>query len=83
MAAGTGLGLNIVRQLVTDLEGTIDIQSGKGNRTTVRVTIPLQPSSGTPEMHYMESSSVIADTKTRCKGLSLLFAWWDLNTIRT
>jgi two-component system NtrC family sensor kinase len=38
---GTGLGLSVVYGIVEGLGGTIDIQSRKGEGTTVRVRLPL------------------------------------------
>lgn len=43
LAAGSGLGLSIVRSLVQSLGGCIDIKSCLGEGTTVKVTIPLTP----------------------------------------
>jgi len=39
-AQGTGLGLAICRHLVVDTRGTIEIESGEGEGTTVRVALP-------------------------------------------
>lgn len=39
-AAGAGLGLAIVRDLVTLMEGTVDLHSEAGDGTTVVVTLP-------------------------------------------
>jgi len=38
---GTGLGMSIVRQLVTLMKGEITIDSAKDRGTTIRVTLPL------------------------------------------
>lgn len=38
---GTGLGLWIVREKLSDLGGTIDVKSDRG--TTIRITIPVKP----------------------------------------
>lgn len=40
-AAGTGLGLGIVRRIVTRMGGKIDVKSQKGRGTTFRVSLPL------------------------------------------
>ena len=39
---GTGLGMSIVKQLTDLMGGTIDIQSEKGNGTTISVSIPMK-----------------------------------------
>jgi signal transduction histidine kinase len=39
---GTGLGLSVVRRLVTDLGGSLRIQSAVGTGTTVTVELPAQ-----------------------------------------
>jgi signal transduction histidine kinase len=41
--SGAGLGLYIVRSLVTALGGTVDIASALGRGTTVTVQLPLRP----------------------------------------
>ena len=43
---GTGLGMSIVRRLVTIMNGQIDITSEEGRGTTFRVTIPLPDAAG-------------------------------------
>jgi len=44
MSAGTGLGLSIVRQLINDLDGSIDIESEVGYGTWVKVSVPASTS---------------------------------------
>ena len=70
MSVGTGLGLSIVRQLVKDLGGNIDLQSEKCHGTKVKVVVPLE-SITTPEPELLENVSMVLDTKTRCKGLTI------------
>lgn len=41
LSVGTGLGLSIVRSLVKSLRGTIKVDSGPGEGTTVKVTLPV------------------------------------------
>jgi nitrogen fixation/metabolism regulation signal transduction histidine kinase len=38
---GSGLGLTIVERIVSDHEGEIDVDSGKGRGTTFRIRLPL------------------------------------------
>lgn len=77
IAVGTGLGLSIVRQLVTDLGGEIDVQSEKGYGTSVKVIVPLLPSSEPPEQHFIEATSMISDIGRRTKNLKLCLIGFD------
>ena len=43
---GTGLGLFIAHQIVTEMEGTIEARSQPGLGTTVRVRIPRKETGG-------------------------------------
>ena len=42
-ATGTGLGLSIVQRLVTDLQGTIGVESTPGKGTRVTIDFPVAP----------------------------------------
>ncbi|OHU88445.1 MULTISPECIES: PocR ligand-binding domain-containing protein [Pseudoalteromonas] len=44
---GTGLGMSITRNLLTLMNGTIDIQSQLGKGTTVTIALPLEADSST------------------------------------
>lgn len=44
---GTGLGMSIVRQLVTLMQGEITIDSATARGTTIRVTLPLEAAEAT------------------------------------
>lgn len=46
LAPGTGLGLSLVKQIVSTLGGTISIQSGLNVGTKITVTLPLTPAAG-------------------------------------
>ncbi|KAJ5116103.1 hypothetical protein N7456_000451 [Penicillium angulare] len=52
LAAGSGLGLSIVRSLIKPLGGTINIQSQIGKGTTVKVTLPLIRPGQEMEAHF-------------------------------
>ncbi|KAM0721530.1 hypothetical protein Q7P37_002455 [Cladosporium fusiforme] len=41
LTAGTGLGLNLVAQIVKSQGGTVQVQSSRGVGTTVKVSVPL------------------------------------------
>ena len=38
---GTGLGLTVVKQIITEHNGTVDVESEPGQRTTFRIRLPL------------------------------------------
>lgn len=40
---GSGLGLSIVQHLVDELQGTVDVETEKGEGTLFRVRLPLRP----------------------------------------
>lgn len=63
---GTGLGLNIAKQLVTAMGGTIDVQSKYGIGTCFTVVIPQQIVDDTP-MNEKPKAVAVADTKTEEK----------------
>lgn len=49
LAPGTGLGLSLVKQIVTRLRGKIFVDSQVGIGTTVTLTLPLEQSPPTPD----------------------------------
>lgn len=85
---GAGLGLSIVRQIVQDLKGTIDIKSTKGVGTTVTVRFPVEildekPAPPPGRMGRFYDIINIDAIRERCKGLKVCFIqpWETLNTI--
>jgi anti-sigma regulatory factor (Ser/Thr protein kinase) len=60
ISVGTGVGLSIVKRLVEELNGAIDVQSGDGLGTRVCVTVPLgemtAPVNGADNLLHEEAS---------------------------
>jgi signal transduction histidine kinase len=78
MSAGTGLGLSIVRQLVNDLEGSIDIESEVGYGTWVKVSVASSiSSSDQPDEQSIGSSAKIRDIRVWCVGLKICLVGFD------
>lgn len=48
LAPGTGLGLSLVKQIVSSLDGTISIQSRVNIGTKITITLPLTPLPSSP-----------------------------------
>ncbi|KAL8715606.1 MAG: hypothetical protein Q9220_000943 [cf. Caloplaca sp. 1 TL-2023] len=71
LANGTGLGLSIVRSIVTMLEGTINIESQRGQGTEVQIRIPLNRESGS-DTPASTPSSVGSPSKLQDSSISLL-----------
>ncbi|CAG8978942.1 hypothetical protein HYALB_00013333 [Hymenoscyphus albidus] len=78
MSVGTGLGLSIVRQLVTDIDGCIDIESELGYGTTVKVSVPLKPSD-IPDSNTQSigSTAMIRDIGVWCRDVTLCLVGFD------
>jgi Histidine kinase-, DNA gyrase B-, and HSP90-like ATPase len=78
LSVGTGLGLSIVRQLVTDLEGYIDVESDIGHGTSIKVSIPLKvPEADVPHRNLVGESATIRDIGVWSKGLILCIVGFD------
>ncbi|PQE21560.1 hsp90 protein [Rutstroemia sp. NJR-2017a WRK4] len=67
MCIGTGLGLSIVKQLIHDLEGTIDVSSEVGVGTCVKVEIPVSPRISALQLN----DALVAQTRKQCRGFSM------------
>ena len=52
-ASGVGLGLSIVKEIISALDGTIEVDSSEGNGSTFRFTLPLE------QDKKLERSSII------------------------
>ena len=78
MSAGTGLGLSIVRQLVNDLEGSIDIESELGYGTWIKVSVASSiSSSDQPDEQSIGSSAKIRDIRVWCVGHKICLVGFD------
>ncbi|KAH6719464.1 hypothetical protein BKA61DRAFT_669786 [Leptodontidium sp. MPI-SDFR-AT-0119] len=77
MAVGTGLGLSIVRQLIRDLGGQINIKSEVKQGTKVTVSVPLLAPSDIPISEISDNESLIADVRSRARGLKLCLIDFD------
>lgn len=67
---GTGLGMAIVKNLVTQLDGEIDITSDIGKGTTVSIILPLEISKNKTEMDIEENKNF----KVSLTGKTILLA---------
>jgi CheY-like chemotaxis protein len=51
VGAGTGLGLAICQRIITDMDGTLTVESTGGTGTTFRVSLPAaRPAAGAPDV---------------------------------
>ncbi|KAG7118982.1 Peroxide stress-activated histidine kinase mak1 like protein [Verticillium longisporum] len=72
LSAGTGLGLSLVKQIVTNLDGKISVKSRVAVGTTVTVSVPLQ--AATNESEYMSDDDEFAAHVSDLKGLRVLLS---------
>ncbi|NVO27445.1 response regulator [Donghicola sp. C2-DW-16] len=68
---GTGLGMSIIRRLVTMMNGRIDVTSRKGAGTKVEVSVPLPVSDASAEVQQPEPAPAPSTILT---GLNVLAA---------
>ena len=71
LAAGVGLGLSLVKQIVTSMGGRIGIDSQVGRGTTVRVSLPLRRSRRGASDTATPAEADFAERVGRLKGLSV------------
>lgn len=82
VGVGTGLGLSICHRIITDLSGTIEVESTLGKGTTFRVTLlsavpadaTLRPSASPPSAGGRARILVVDDEPTIAKGLQRLLS---------
>lgn len=65
LSPGTGLGLNIVKQIVTGMDGRISVSSRKGEGTDISVSVPVH--CGTK----VTKASSLSNISEKCKGVHL------------
>lgn len=90
LSAGTGLGLPLVKRIVTQLEGTISVHSKLGHGTTASVTLPMlqnsqpppgfgaTPSFSTDEQDFRPLVSELKGLRIRLVGLDGDQSWTAL-----
>lgn len=74
--AGAGLGLAVVRNLVNEMNGWIDVESreGEGSCFTVVIYLPLEREAGEEKKTQSEEREENAPSVPALKGLSILLA---------
>ncbi|KAK6218461.1 sensor histidine kinase response regulator (hsp90-like protein) [Colletotrichum tabaci] len=72
LAPGTGLGLSLVRQIVTGLGGTISVRSQVGHGTSIKVSMPLVLSrkASSRGRKFSADLQTLAGTKLSVQGFS-------------
>ncbi len=56
---GTGLGMSIVRKMVSAMQGKIEIESKEGSGTSVTITIPLPYDSKQPDAAHLVGKRIL------------------------
>lgn len=76
LAPGTGLGLSLVKQITSQLKGTVSVSSTVGVGTTITVSLPMLPSEGgsiapsEENTEFAQAVSAIQGLKVRLVGFS-------------
>lgn len=70
LISGNGLGLNIVKQIVNDMQGTISVKSTLGAGTRFDVFIPLTERTTSPEK-FISDGGQLLDPKALLSGRTL------------
>src|ERR1700738_911679 len=85
LCPGTGLGLSIVHQLVTSINGTIDIQSeiGYGTKVEVKVILESLPETGSSSLTRKSYNEALSQSKARRVGLVSLDVYLDIEETPT
>ncbi|KAI4846273.1 hypothetical protein E4T44_05156 [Aureobasidium sp. EXF-8845] len=71
LVSGTGLGLNIVKQIVTDLQGTISVKSTLGAGTRFDVFIPLVQRKTIPDSEVVPDGGEMLDPESLLGGRTI------------
>lgn len=68
---GTGLGLAIVKRLIDLMNGTISIESTKGEGSTITIKMPFRKGDASD---YVDKDEYVEDTSYDLRGISVLIA---------
>ena len=68
---GTGLGLAIVKRLIDLMNGTISIESTKGEGSKITIKLPFRKGD---EKDYVDKDEYVEDTSYDLRGISVLIA---------
>ena len=71
---GTGLGMPIVKSIVTQMDGQIKVESEPGQGTTFTVTLPLEVVRNEESLKEMPSEPVSAQEAEGLEGMRILLA---------
>lgn len=79
LTPGTGLGLSLVRTIVSQLCGRIHVKSQIGQGTTVTVTLPLEQSSQSPDtlLNLPEDDKLFKEQQVELKGMRIRIYGFD------